>query len=74
MPTSWDLDFARETILTELPRGRFSLQPETEKNFLESDVMRLQGTAVFAGIQVNLDLARVISEVITIGAGGQRRN
>ncbi len=68
LPVELELGVTREKILTEIPPSPFSLQPENQPLFLEQDIVRLRGAAVVAGVLVELDLVKVITDVV--GAGG----
>ena len=75
VPSTIELAYARETILTLIPTNplpRDEDAPDDSERFLQQDIMRLVGTAVVGGVSLNLDLARVITDVITVGSGGQR--
>lgn len=73
LPSGIEFDISRETILTEIEPGPFSLQPENQPLFLEQKVLRLTGAATVAGIQLDLELIRVITDVVS-GGGGQTAN
>ena len=73
LPPEIVFDITRETVLTKLPQNPFSFQPENQPLFLEQDVMRLRGMAVVAGVPLELDLIRVITDVVG-GGGGPTQN
>ncbi|MDH3733891.1 MAG: hypothetical protein OEU54_10175 [Gemmatimonadota bacterium] len=73
LPSGADLGVAKETIRTLIPRSPFSMEPENVRNFLEQEVMRISGVTVVRGVQIQLDLIRVITDIVS-GGGGPQRN
>jgi len=72
LPSEVDFVITKETIRTLIPRSPFSMQSENIRNFLEQDIMRLRGVAVVSGVQLDLDLIRVITDIVSSGGGPQR--
>lgn len=73
LPSEFQFDITREKIYTELERSPFSMRPETDPpDFLEQDIMKLSGVAVVAGVQTDLELTRIILDVV--GGGGLTAN
>ncbi|MCG8468849.1 MAG: hypothetical protein MJB57_11710 [Gemmatimonadetes bacterium] len=72
VPAEIELDISREVTTTIIPDGPFSTRPETAPtDLLEQEVMRLRGTAIFAGVQIEVDLVRIIFDVV-VGGGPPR--
>lgn len=71
LPSEIVFDITREKILTEIQRGGpFDMTPENAPaQFFEQDIMRLRTFTVVAGVSVDLNLVRVITDV-TGGSGG----
>lgn len=71
LPAELVLEIRRETILTKIEPGPFSMQPENQPLFLENKIVRLRGAVVIAGVPLDLNLVRVITDVVGAGGGGQ---
>ena len=72
LPSEIELGITKETARTLIPRSQFSTEPEHILNFLEQNIMRLRGVTALRGIQLELDLVRVITDVVS--TGGPPRN
>jgi len=69
MPPELVFDITREKTLTPIVPGRFSAQPENQPLFTERNIVRLRGPAVIAGVPLDLNLFRVITDVVGGGGG-----
>jgi hypothetical protein len=72
LPVGMDFDVTKEKVRTLIPRSRFDLTPEYILKFFEQNIMRLRGVAVVNGIQLELNLIRIISDVVSVS--GPRRS
>lgn len=68
LPSLLEFDVTREEVRTEIVPGPFSMIPENAPPlFLIQEIVRLRGSAVVAGVRLDLDLVKIISD---IGGGG----
>ena len=75
LPGTIELAITREKIYTVIEPGPFSMRPETAPPLLfEQDIMRLKGTALVEGAPVDIDIIRIITDVVEGGSGGQTTN
>ncbi|MDX1394930.1 MAG: hypothetical protein R3195_11075 [Gemmatimonadota bacterium] len=76
LPGTIELAITREKIYTEyVDNNPFSMRPENAPPlFTEQDIMRLRGMVLVEGTPVEVNLTRIITDLVEGGDGGQVTN
>lgn len=73
LPPAFEFDVTREQLRTEISPETVDMRETVPAVYLEQDIVRLHGTVIIEGEQIQIDLIRVINDIVS-GGGDQTAN